>query len=187
MIITLWGKCGAGKGTLWTKLAEKLWYSIIGIGDMKRDLAMKAGMSILERDQIGRNNPEKAREHDLQFEEYQQSLDPQSNIILDSRLGFYCQPTAFKIFLDVSDEVWAMRVYEHKRIHDANESFEHVLSVNNTRNYGQQEAYKKLYGIDLFDIQHYDLVLDTSQKDPNEVFQICYQAFEQILSSIQNS
>jgi hypothetical protein len=41
----------------------------------------------------------------LKYEEYQKSLKLTDNIILDSRLGFYAQPKAFKILLDVDEEV----------------------------------------------------------------------------------
>lgn len=177
MIITLWGKCGAGKGTLAKNLSEILSYEIISIGDIKRKLALELGMTILERDQLWRDNPEKTKEHDLKFEEYQKSLNLQSNIILDSRLWFYCQPKAFKIFLDVDDEIGAKRVLDQKRIHDARESLEHVLLTNNTRNYWQQEAYLNLYDIDIFDMNHYDLVVDTSDKTPEDVSNICLQWF----------
>lgn len=184
MIITLWGKCWAGKGTLAKRLAEHLGYTIISIGDIKRALALKLWITILERDQIGWHNPEKAREHDLQFEEYQQSLDLEENIILDSRLWFYCQPNGFNIFLNVSDTVGAERIFEEKRLHDANESLEHVLQTNQTRNSSQQQAYKKLYNIDLFAMQHYDLVIDTSDKKPDEVFAVCLQGFHHWVSSL---
>jgi cytidylate kinase len=62
------------------------------------------GLTIAERDQIGRNDPTKAQEHDLKFEDYQKSLSLDDNIILDGRMAFWCQPQAFKIFLDVSDQ-----------------------------------------------------------------------------------
>jgi cytidylate kinase len=46
----------------------------------------------------------------LKFEEYQKSLALDSKVLLESRLGFLCQPHAFKVFLDVSDEVAAQRI-----------------------------------------------------------------------------
>ena len=48
---------------------------------------------------------ETANVKDLKYEEYQQNLKLTDNIILDSRLGFYAQPKAFKILLDVDEEV----------------------------------------------------------------------------------
>ncbi|MEI7558048.1 MAG: hypothetical protein WCJ45_04410 [bacterium] len=37
-----------------------------------------------------------------------------SKVILDSRLGFYCQQKAFKVYLDVSDEEAARRIFGDK-------------------------------------------------------------------------
>lgn len=177
-MITIGWKNGAWKGTLTKKLADHFWYEVISIGNIKRALATEMGITILEFDQIGRNNPEKAREHDLKYEEYQESLDPTSPIILDSRLSFMCQPKAFNVFLDVTDEAGAKRIFEHQRKDEENESYETVLEANNTRHQWQYDAYIKLYNTDLFDAKNYDLLIDTTAITPDKVFDTVIKAFE---------
>ena len=100
MLITIWWKAGSGKWTVSKLLAEKLWYEIVSIGDMKRKLAEEMWINIIEFNKMW-DNPENAKEFDLKYEEYQQNLKLSDNIILDSRLWFYAQPHAFKILLDV--------------------------------------------------------------------------------------
>ena len=178
MIITLGGKCGAGKWTLAKKLAEKLWFTIIGIGDIKRDLAKQMWLTIAQRDEIGWKDPTKAHEFDLKFEDYQKSLSLEDNIILDWRMAFWCQPKAFKIFLDVSDEEWAQRVFQAQRDSDARHSLEEVLETNKKRNFWHAETYKKLYGVDIFDLSQYDLVIDTTELAPDEIYERVLQTFE---------
>lgn len=128
-------------------------------------------ITILEFDTIGRENPEKAKEFDLKYEDYQKSLDPREPLILDSRLSFMCQPDAYNVFLDVHELEGAKRVFEHQREDDESSSLEAVLEANQKRHRGQYEAYMKLYAIDLFEQSNYDLVVDTTQLSPQEVFE----------------
>ena len=136
------------------------------------------GITILEFDQIGWNDPAKAQEYDLKYEDYQKSLDPNSPVILDSRLWFWCQPKAFKVYLNVSDEAWAQRVYAAQRDDDANESLEAVLEANISRNAWHKKTYMKLYNVDLFDEKNYDLYIDTSNLSPDEVYIQVLEGYE---------
>lgn len=107
------GKAGSGKGTVSKLLSEKLGYEHISIGNMKRELATAMGMTISEFNKEG-EKPENREKYDLKYEEYQKNLPLDSKVILDSRLGFYCQPDAFKVYLDVSDEEAARRIFGDK-------------------------------------------------------------------------
>lgn len=178
MIITLWWKTGSWKWTLAKKLKEYLWYEIIGIGDIKRNLAKEMWLTIFEWDQIWWNNPEKAQEFDLKFEDYQKSLSIDENIILDGRMAFWCQPNAFKVFLDVSDEEWAKRVFDAQRDTDARNSFEEVFDVNINRNRKGRDTYLKLYNVDIYDMSQYDLVVDTTNMIPDQILNLVLNWFE---------
>lgn len=178
MIITLGWKAGAGKWTLSKRLAEYLQYEVIGIWQIKRELAKEMGITIVEFDKIGWENPDKAQEFDLKFEEYQKSLDPTSKIILDGRMAFWCQPDAFKIFLDVDDKVGAERVFSHQRETDASWSLEEVKQTNYERNEWARQTYITLYNVDMYDLSHYDLVIDTTGLTPDEVFEYVIKGFE---------
>ena len=181
MIITLWWKTGAGKWTLAQKLASHLWYTVIGIGDIKRELAKEMWLTIFEFDQIWWNDPKKAQEFDLKFEEYQKSLSLEDNIILDGRMAFWCQPHAFKIFLNVKDEEWAKRVFEAQRDSDARHSFEEVLQVNCQRNETWRQTYIKLYNVDIYDMSQYDLVIDTTTLTTHEIFETVIAEFTKFI------
>lgn len=181
MIITLGGKCGAGKWTLAKQLSKQLHYTIIGIGDIKRELAKEMWITIAERDEIWRKDPSKAHEFDLKFEDYQKSLSLDDNIILDGRMAFRCQPKAFKIFLDVSEEEGARRVYGAQRDSDARHSLEEVLATNAKRHRWHNETYKKLYGVDIFDLNQYDLVIDTTDLTPSEIAGIALEKFTEFM------
>jgi cytidylate kinase len=69
---------------------------------MKRELAKKMNISIQEFNLLG-EIPENIASFDKQYEDMQKSFKADSRIILDSRLSYWCQPQALKLFLDVSD------------------------------------------------------------------------------------
>lgn len=177
MLITIGGKAGSGKGTISKLLAEKLHYKIISIGDMRRKLAEEMGLNIYEFNILW-DKPENAREFDLKYEEYQKNLQLQNNIILDSRLGFYAQPKAFKILLDVDEEIASKRILWAERETDQFSSPEAALEEVKNRNNNDQERYKKLYNIDVWNYKNYSLVVDTSERTPEEILEIILEEFK---------
>jgi len=176
MLITMWWKAWSWKWTVSKILAEKLWYEIISIWDMRRKLAQEMWLNIHEFNKLW-DNPENAKEFDIKYEEFQKKLDLNSNIILDSRLGFYAQPNAFKILLDVSEEIAWERIYKAERDTDKQETLQAAIEEVHNRNKLDFERYIKLYNIDVRDQENYDLVIDTWDKTPDEVAEIILQQF----------
>ena len=172
----MWWKAGSGKGTVSKLLADKLWYEIVSIGDMKRKLAAEMWINIIEFNKMW-DDPKNAKEFDLKYEEYQKSLKLTDNIILDSRLGFYAQPKAFKILLDVDEEVAWERIFKAKRETDKNTTKKHAIDEVKERNSGDEARYQKLYNVDLWNPNNYNLVIDTSERTPEEVLQIILDEF----------
>ncbi len=179
MIITMSGKAGSGKGTVSKLLAEKLDYKYISIGNMKRELATTMGLTISEFNALW-ELPENRESFDLKYEEYQKNLDVNDGLILDSRLGFYCQPKAFKVYLDVSDEEAARRIFGDKeRTGDAYNSLQAVQDATEKRNQDDIHRYKELYNIDLSDKANFNLVVDTDGKIPQQVAEEIISVFTQ--------
>ena len=181
MLITMWWKAWSWKWTVSKILAEKLWYEIVSIWDMRRKLAQEMWLNIHEFNKLW-DKPENAKEFDIKYEEYQKSLDINSNIILDSRLGFYAQPNAFKVLLDVSEEIAGERIWKAGRETDKQETIQAAIEEVHNRNKLDFERYIKLYNIDVRDQMNYDIVVDTWDKTPDEVAEIILEKFSQIQS-----
>ena len=177
MLITIWWKAWSGKWTVSKLLANELNYEIVSIGDMKRKLAAEMGINIIEFNKMW-DDPEKSAEFDLKYEEYQKNLKLSDNIILDSRLWFYAQPNAFKILLDVDEEVAWERIFKAERDTDKHASKKHAVAQVKERNSSDEERYKKLYDVDLWNPNNYNLVIDTSERTPEEVLQIILDEFK---------
>ena len=179
----MWGKAWSWKWTVSKILAKQLGYEIISIWNMKRKLAKEMWLNIHEFNLLG-EKPENAKEFDLKYEEFQKSLDLNSNIILDSRLGFFAQPNAFKILLDVSEEIAGERIYKAERDTDKQESLQAAIEEVHNRNKADYERYIKLYNVNLRDQKNYDLVIDTWDKTPEEVAKVKESYTGQFLKKI---
>ena len=173
----MWWKAGSGKGTVSKLLANELGYEIISIWDMKRKLAEEMGINIIEFNKLW-DNPDNAKEFDLKYEEYQQNLNLTDNIILDSRLWFYAQPNAFKILLDVDEEVAWERIFKAERSTDKHATKKHAINEVKERNSNDEARYMKLYNVDLWNPNNYNLVIDTSERTPEEVLQIILDEYK---------
>ena len=177
MLITMWWKAWSGKWTVSKLLAKELWYEIISIGDMKRKLAAEMGINIIEFNKMW-DNPEKSAEFDLKYEKYQQNLKITDNIILDSRLGFYAQPEAFKILLDVDEEEAGKRIFAAQRGTDQFKNEEEAVQNVKERNQADADRYVRLYDLQVWDYKNYSLVIDTTDRTPEEVVEIILKEFE---------
>ena len=177
MLITMWWKAGSGKWTVSKLLAKELGYEIVSIWDMKRKLAAEMWINIIEFNKMW-DDPKKSAEFDLKYEEYQQNLKLSDDIILDSRLWFYAQPHAFKILLDVDEEIAWERIFKAERDTDKHASKKYAIAEVKERNSSDEERYQKLYDVDLWNPNNYNLVIDTSDRTPEEVLQIILEEFK---------
>lgn len=121
--------------------------------------------------------PENQKDFDLKYEDYQRSLSLDQNIVLDSRLGFWCQPNSFKIFLSVDPQEAAKRIFAQKRQTDNYATLEDVYLATKARNNEMLERFQKLYNVNYQDTSNFDLVVDTTDKTTDQTIAIIMDAF----------
>jgi len=93
-------------------------------------------------------------------------------------MAFYCQPKSFKVFLEVSDDEAARRIYGDKeRIGDEYTSLEAVKQVTIERNIENIQRFKELYNVDISDASNFNLVVSTDGKTPQQVAEEIIKVF----------
>ncbi|MEK6967254.1 MAG: (d)CMP kinase [Nanoarchaeota archaeon] len=168
MIITISGTPGSGKSTVGDLLSKKLEYEYFDIGRIRRAIAKKRGITLEELNKVGETD----ESTDKEVDDYQRHLgQAKDSFILVSRLGYHFVPNSLKVFLKVNIDEAARRIIkdesrsEEEKPHTIAEA-KRLIDVRNT---SDKKRYSKYYDIDPYDTKHYDLVIDTYNKSPQEI------------------
>jgi len=159
MIITISGTNGSGKNTISDLLAEKFKLKRYSVGNFRREMAKKMGLTIHELNKLG----EKDISTDKPADDWQIEIGKkEDNFVIDGRLSYHFIPNSIKIFLDVRKEVGASRIMNHLREEEKNETKEQAEELWQQRYDSDTKRYKKYYNLNPYDKSQYDLVIDTS-------------------------
>lgn len=185
-IITISGKPGSGKSSTSDKVAELLGYTRYSAGEEARKYIRKHKLTLAQF------NKKAEDDHSLdhQIDEALRSLRGQKDIVIDSRLGFYWIPESFKVYLDLDLDVATARIYKDIDINEsrlksgevANSMSDVSLHVHE-RIANEQRRYRQLYGINPYDLAHYDLIIDTSNHSPQTVATTIFDYYKKWLKS----
>lgn len=186
MIISFSGAPGAGKSTIAKQLAEKLDWPRYYIGGLRRQKAKERGMTLEEYNRLGEQDPST----DLEVDKYQEELGKkEDNFIIEGRTSWYFIPHSLKLYLDVEEREGAQRILEELQgKQDRNEGdipkdVEEVVKRNQRREESDRKRYAQYFGIDAFDKNNYDHVIDTTGLTPEEVFNKVYDI---VVSHLEN-
>lgn len=172
--ISISGDLGSGKSTISKLLREKLSFDLYSMGEAWRSLAAKYNMTILELNKYSETHP--------LDEEMDQAMAAKAgvsqHIIFDSRLAWHFIPNSFKIHLTVDPMIAATRIFNDKRgeaegYADVTEAYEKI----NQRRISENNRYIHKYGLDCSQLDHYNLVVDTSHAPPESIAAIIIAKF----------
>jgi CMP/dCMP kinase len=166
MIITIAGKAGAGKSTVAKLIARKLNLTHYSTGDFMRDIAEENKIDLLELSK----RAEKDRSIDEELDQRQIELgNKKENFIIDGRLSWHFIPKSIKIFIDARLDIRAERIYHDTVRREHNVSLETTKKKLKERENSEQKRYKEYYNLNPHDHKNYDLVVDSSNIDQDEV------------------
>lgn len=179
MMITITGSPCSGKSTVARVFTEKYNFESMSTGKILRQMAQENGMDIVEFQKVLNND----KSIDLKIEDMQREIGRtriQDDLLLDSRLGWFCVPDSFKVYVTIPDHEMARRfLADTEREGDIKvETEEDALKALNYRRNQEVERYKKTYGIDLTDANNYDLVVENYRRTPEETAEIIYSEYK---------
>lgn len=167
MKITVSGKIGAGKTTVCKKLARRLKLKYLSTGNVMRALAKEKSLSMSEFLKLAKQQTKYHKELDIKTIKIGKIED---NFVFDSRLAFYFIPKSVKIFLTVTPDVAARRIFRQKRKNEKeNVSLKKTKEAILQREKNDMLSFKKIYGINHHARKHYDLVIDTSKLNTDKI------------------
>ncbi|HZD23439.1 MAG TPA: nucleoside monophosphate kinase [Acidimicrobiia bacterium] len=174
MIVTISGRPGSGKSAVATRVASRLGFRHVSAGDFMREMAEERGISILELSRTAETREAIDNEIDARTVRLGEEHD---DFVMDARLGWHFLPHSFKVFLEVSPEVAARRIYEARRGSEReNVDLAATQAAIASRIASEVKRYQDYYGIDYADHDHYDLIIDTSERDIDQVVDLIIDA-----------
>ena len=165
MKIAISGKSGCGNSTVTQKVADRLGYRRINY--TFKDMAAEEGVSFEQLCEMAEHDSR----WDIKLDRKQVEMAREGDSVLGSRLAIWVLDDAdLRVYLDAPPEVRARRI-QRRNIENGEKptNFETVLTQTVERDQRDHDRYLRLYGIDNDDFGFADLVVDTTELDPDEI------------------
>ena len=185
-IISLGGLPGSGKSTVKGLLAESLNYQTFSTGDLMRGMALARGISFDEFNALIATDKSLDEAIDAELIRIEKE---ETNKIIDSHLAFHFVPSSFKVFLNISLEKSAERIYNdsermtRKSVGDTMSSVVEAKQRIAARINNHNDRYMRFYGVSPYDKTQYDLVIETEKNSPAEVTAIVLKEYQNWLTN----
>ncbi len=167
MIITINGNPGSGKTTVAKRIAKKIGFKHVSMGDIRGEIAKKHNMTINELNELGLKEDWTDKEPDAYLQKLGKEED---NLAIDSWLAFHFIPHSLKIFIKCDPDIGAARIFKNQRDDEEHQkTVEGLKEMNQKRWENSRQRYLKWYDVDIDDLEPYDLIIDSTHKDIEEV------------------
>ncbi len=153
MKITVGGPIGSGKTTVAIAIAKRFGLRHISAGTIFREMASQKDLSLEEFSSLAESDDS----FDHLVDSRQKELASSGNAVVDGRLSGRLIEGDIKIWLTAPFDLRADRVANREGI----ELAQAKVDIEK-REKSEATRYKKIYNIDLYDLSHYDVVLNTA-------------------------
>jgi len=178
MIITINGMPGSGKSTVADYLARKFHLKHYSAGGIRREMALKKGLTIAQLNKVG----EKEAWTDKEVDEFQIKLGRErDNFIIDGRLSWHFIPDSIKIYFIVDLKEGARRILLSKREEESYKNPGDALKKLKERIESDKKRYKKYYNLNPYTIGNYDIVIDTTNLSVEQMRKITEKAIKNLI------
>ena len=180
MHITITGKLGSGKSTVAKKLVELYGFEIFSTGAILRAAAAERGMDVLElnKELSAKLDSDRSMDDLIDNTTIRVAAERKDDkLIFDSRMAWHFVPDSFKVFVTVAPRVAAERVMKDPRPGEPAEDIDELCAELVERSKVEQARFQALYGVDYYDYNNYNLVVDSSNRTPDEIVSIIWEGF----------
>ena len=150
-------------------ISKKLGMKLHQMGELRRKLAKKHRLSIQELNERGKTESWTDSEIDSITTELGKKQD---NFIIVGRTAYHFIPHSIKIYLDVDIREASRRIIQDKdnrKNENIPESMEKEIELIKERIENDRSRYKKHYGIYIAEQKNYDLWIDTTKINAEQV------------------
>jgi cytidylate kinase len=164
-LVAVAGLPGTGTTTLCRLLSERLSIPHVYAGQFFRQMAKEHGMDLVQFGEYAEKHPEVDTELDRRMIDVAKAR----GVIVEGRMVAWqlqqAEAGGLKVLLEAPEPVRATRVAKREGVED----IEKVLVENRHREASEAKRYRDFYGFDPNDPRHYDMVIDSSDKTPEQI------------------
>lgn len=181
-IITIGGRPGSGKSTTAKGIAELLGFIHFSSGDLFRAVSREHGQNVLEANLAAEQEDGISVIDQLVDQRLRDLGEKENQVVIDSRMAWHWMPFSFKVFLDLDLTTAAERILADmtpERI-----AAEHIPEDINTyaaslgeRLESESRRYKKMYNVDPYTPENYDLIIDTKINNVQQVVDLVLERY----------
>ncbi len=181
-IITIGGRPGSGKSTAAKAVAAELAFTHFSSGDLFRAISKEHGQDVLQSNLAAEQEDGIPKIDQLVDQRLRDIGEHDDNVVIDSRMAWHWMPNSFKVFLNLDLETAAERILASmtpERIaaeHIPNDPHEYAQNLQG-RLESETRRYKKIYDVDPYDIDNYDLVINTKTTQASEVVRLILERY----------
>lgn len=172
MIVTIGGLAGSGTTTAAKILSKRMGIPYISAGNVFRQMAAENEMNILEFSKYAEGNLEIDQEIDRR---QARIADESDDLIVEGRLSSYFVDADIRVFLIAPLSVRTERISNRE-----NKPLKIVEEEILERGESEAKRYKELHGINIDDMDIYDLVIKTNSFHAEGIADIILTAIEVI-------
>lgn len=175
--ITITGDLGSGKSAVSNLLCERTGYDYVSTGRIQRQLAQEMGIDTLEMNRRADTDPTIDQRIDGIFVDLGKD---DRGYVVDSRMAWFFLPHSFKVYLKADVDVSAERILnDPKRNSEQYRSKAEAIQKILARKASENERFLQKYGADCANLNNFDLVIDTTQRKPEQVADLILQGMVQ--------
>lgn len=172
MIITIGGLAGSGTTTAAKILSEKLQIPYLSAGEIFREMAKERGMDLLEFGKYAEGNDE----IDLEIDRRQAVLaSKKEDLIVEGRLSAYFVEADLKIWFIAPLDIRTERISQRE-----GKDLDTVKKEIVTRGESEAVRYHEIHGIDIGNMEVYDMVINSHSFHPEGIADIILKVTEVI-------
>jgi len=127
---------------------------------------------------------------DEKIDQTLRNLRNKNDIVVDSRLGFYWLPESFKVYLDLDIQVATVRIFKDAVSNQGRtkggelaNSLDAVAKQVKSRMNMEQIRFKDMYGVDPYNTEYFDLIIDTSRHTSQTVALTIFDTYRRWLKN----
>jgi CMP/dCMP kinase len=173
--ITLSGELGAGKTSVAGPLSRDLGLPVFSTGALQRKMSADAGQSTLETNL--RAERDTSIDDRIDGETKRRGGPAEAPHIFDSRMAFNFVHSALKVYLVVDPIVAARRIAGRNESGESFSSWNDAFASSLERSRSERTRFRDKYGVDIYSLRNYDLVIDTTTTQIKDVVEIVAKAF----------